>query len=179
MKNITLIIIYILSYGCSLAQSKVYGDFDGDGKKEYAYLVYPRTYIDEEGGFVYEGMPKPAWTYIKFSKKSIPTIKIKNCLGGNLQNLGDLNGDKRDDIGLWYDWLSSDWHPYAAWMLKGNAWHMVAKPWLIHGMMWDEKGTNFKPVQKVGLGKVKIFYNTWSEDYEQILIKQKIVRIKP
>lgn len=179
MKYIILMMIYMLSYGYSLAQSKVYGDFDGDGKKEYAYLVYPKTYINKDGDFVYKGMPKPAYTYIKFSKKSIPLIKIKDCLGGKLQNLGDLNGDKRDDIGLWYDWLSSDWHPYGAWMLRGNTWCMVAKPLEIHGMMWDKKGNNFKPIQKAGLGKVKIYYNSWSKDYEQILIKLKVVSIYP
>lgn len=46
-------------------------------------------------------------------------------------------------------------------------------------MMWNIKGKNFKPIQKAGLGKVKIYYNTWSKDYDQILIKQKIVSIYP
>lgn len=56
---------------------------------------------------------------------------------------------------------------------------MVAKPLEIHGMMWDKKGNNFKPIQKAGLGKVKIYYNSWSKDYEQILIKLKVVSIYP
>ena len=55
MKYIILMMIYMLSYGYSLAQSKVYGDFDGDGKKEYAYLVYPRlTLIRMETLFMKE-----------------------------------------------------------------------------------------------------------------------------
>lgn len=64
-------------------------------------------------------------------------------------------------------------------MLRGNTWRMVAKPLEIHGMMWDKKGNNFKPIQKAGLGKVKIYYNSWSKDYEQILIKLKVVSIYP
>ena len=178
-QKLSLLLISALTCSSINAQSKVYGDFDGDGKKEYAYLVHPKTYINKDGDFVYEGMPKPAYTYIKFSKKSIPAIKIKDCIGGKLQNLGDINGDKRDDIGLWYDWLSSDWYPYGAWIFKNGTWSMVSKPLEIHSMMWNIKGKNFKPIQKAGLGKVKIYYNTWSKDYEQILIKQKIVSIYP
>ena len=56
---------------------------------------------------------------------------------------------------------------------------MVSKPLEIHSMMWNIKGKNFKPIQKAGLGKVKIYYNTWSKDYEQILIKQNVVSIYP
>lgn len=179
MKRFLILLSLVLCTHSAIAQSKVYGDFDGDGKKEYAYLVHPQTYINKDGDFVYEGMPKPAYTYIKFSKKSISAIKIKDCIGGKLQNLGDINGDKRDDIGLWYDWLSSDWHPYGALIFRNGTWSMVSKPLEIHSMMWNIKGKNFKPIQKAGLGKVKIYYNTWSKDYEQILIKQKIVSIYP
>lgn len=59
MKYIILMITFMLSYGYSLAQSKVYGDFDGDGKKEYGYLVYPKTYINKDGDFVYEDYFSP------------------------------------------------------------------------------------------------------------------------
>jgi len=177
--KLLLLLSCALMYSSFNAQNKISGDFDGDGKKEYAYLVYPKTYTNKDGDFVYEGMPKPAFTYIKFSKKSIPTIKIKDCIGGKLQNLGDLNLDKRDDVGLWYDGLSSDWHPYAAWIFRNGIWSMVSKPLNIHSMMWSIKGENFKPIQKTSGGKLKIFYNAWSKDYEQILIKQKIVSIKP
>lgn len=76
-QKLSLLLISALTCSSINAQSKVYGDFDGDGKKEYAYLVHPKTYINKDGDFVYEGMPKPAYTYIKFSKKSIPAIKIK------------------------------------------------------------------------------------------------------
>ena len=100
MQRFLILLSLVLCTYSAIAQSKVYGDFDGDGKKEYAYLVHPKTYINQDGDFVYEGMPKPAYTYIKFSKKSIPAIKIKDCIGGKLQKLGDINGDKRDDIGL-------------------------------------------------------------------------------
>ena len=91
-QKLSLLLISALTCSSINAQSKVYGDFDGDGKKEYAYLVHPKTYINKDGDFVYEGMPKPAYTYIKFSKKSIPAIKIKDCIGGKLQNLGGMIG---------------------------------------------------------------------------------------
>ena len=73
---------------------KIYGDFDGDGEQECVYLTYPAIHDSE--GFVI--CPANPVTYINFSKKSIPTIKVDVCTGGHLQNLGDLNEDKRDEI---------------------------------------------------------------------------------
>lgn len=97
---------------------RIYGDFNGDGKYEYAYAEFLKevkgpTPMDDDGTY-------PVFA-IKFSDEKIPTFNI-GCCEATLINEGDLNGDRTDEISLFqapmngcsYDWrtityIGSEW----------------------------------------------------------------------
>ena len=59
--------------------------------------------------------------YIKFSDPTIPAITTNGyCISGIPDNLGDLNKDGKDEIGLVPDWFTSCWRCYYVWTLKNN-----------------------------------------------------------
>lgn len=93
-------------YRSDIPNDYIIGDFDGDGQLEKAWVVRP-SIIDpdmmecEDGCFV----------TIRFSDVSIPDIKA-NGIGGTLKNLGDLNGDGLDELGMERWWFQSCWQPY-------------------------------------------------------------------
>ena len=171
MIKLLIIMLFICQASTDL-KDKIYGDFDGDGKRETAYLDYNNidAYTD------YETHKDLYVTYIRFSKSSIPPIKVQDCVGGHLQNLGDLNGDKRDEIGLWFGWPTSFWHSYKSWMLKGRKWRQVTDPFTVHITLWDKYGFNFKPIKKINNQKVRVYYSEWFN--EDIACRKKVVRIK-
>lgn len=151
--------------------SPIEGDFNGDGEKEQAYM----TYLIHEKDFA---PADSVITYIHFTNEEIPVIVVEMCLGGYLQNLGDLNNDKRDEIGLWRGWYSSCWHTYSSWQLKGNAWHPVTDDHSIHCSLWDEKEEGFLPIQKIDGKRVRIYYSDWENEYTDLVVKSEIVSIK-
>ncbi|MEZ4951929.1 MAG: hypothetical protein R2784_21420, partial [Saprospiraceae bacterium] len=76
--------------------------------------------------------------YIKFSDSSIPSISIKSCIGGQPTNLGDLNNNGSDEIGLLPEWCTSCWRNYYVWTLKNNQWIYAVDPFSTHCNQWDE-----------------------------------------
>lgn len=71
---------------------KIYGDFNGDGKFEYAYRKLVKKGY---GNPVEEGVPDGY--EIRFSDNSIRPIKV-DCCWFKLINEGDLNNDGTDEI---------------------------------------------------------------------------------
>src|SRR3978361_654845 len=76
----------------------VTGHFTHKGKPETLILITPKINSSETG------CDGGCLTKIKFSDPAAPVISIKDCIGGTLTNLGDLNGDGLDEIGLLPDW---------------------------------------------------------------------------
>ena len=71
-----------------------YGDFNGDGKKEYVYVIPPKDADRWEELDDFESL----YGVLKFTNPSIPSINVKQCVSGVPRNLGDLNGDGKDEI---------------------------------------------------------------------------------
>lgn len=168
-------LLSFLLFSCCLASNAqndgIHGDFDGDGNIEYAYMTYP----DMEENF--EDIDfNDLVTVIHFSKESIPPIEIGCCVGGLLQNLGDLNDDGRDEIGLWMGWMTSCWHEYLSWKLDGNTWSPLTESLAIHCDLWDEHGADFKPIQRIDGKRVKVYYNGTAD--EGIPTKSKVIRLE-
>ena len=117
MKKTKISAIFILSLilGCQDSNSqnendKLFGDFNGDGKKEYAWVKSPERLNenyeidfgqDDERGDLAFYCPGGCNSVIYFSDKSIVPITIEKSFGGTLENLGDLNNDGSDNIGFW------------------------------------------------------------------------------
>ena len=71
-----------------------YGDFNGDGKKEYVYFIPPKDADRWEELDDFESL----YGVLKFTNPSIPSIEVKQCVSGVPCNLGDLNGDGNVDV---------------------------------------------------------------------------------
>ena len=113
---------------------------------------------------------------LKFTNPSIPSINVKQCVSGVPCNLGDLNGDGKDEIGIQPGWVTSSWQVYRIFTLKRTGW-IDAVPsfsvWL------GDEDTNFDtnpPVKKLGNGKVRITTYEWQGD--DVKKKYKTVKVK-
>jgi ketosteroid isomerase-like protein len=151
-----------------IPKDAVKGDFNGDGVPEYAWLVPPK---ESECGTC-EGN---CTSYIKFSDNTIPSIKVESSIGGNPNNLGDLNKNGADEIGLLPDWCSSCWRGYNVYTLKNNNWIFAVDPISTHCDQW-EKGVNPIEIDPNKDGNVLIRYSDMTED--DLVIKTKSVPIK-
>lgn len=147
----------------------VKGDFNGDGILDYAWLVPPK--IDSEG----MDCVGECTSYIKFSDATIPSVKVEQCIGGYPTNLGDLNKNGTDEIGLLPGWFTSCWSAYYVYTFRNDKWIYAVEPFKTHCNQWDE---GIKPIA-IDLnksGNVIIRYSEHTGD--DIVTKTKSVPIK-
>ena len=113
---------------------------------------------------------------LKFTNPSIPSIKMKQCVSGVPRNLGDLNGDGKDEIGIQPGWVTSSWQVYRIFTLKRTGWIDAVPPFTV----WlGDESTNFDtnpPVKKLGNGKVRITTYEWQDG--DVVKKYKTVKVK-
>lgn len=149
-----------------------YGDFNGDGKKEYVYFIPPKGADRWEELDDFESL----YGVLKFTNPSIPSIKVKQCVSGVPRNLGDLNGDGKDEIGIQPGWVTSSWQVYRIFTLKRTGWIDAVPSFTV----WlGDEDTNFDtnpPVKKLGNGKVRITTYEWQDG--DVVKKYKTVKVK-
>ncbi len=114
-------------------------------------------------------------SYIKFSDPNIPSIKVENCIGGIPTNLGDLNMNGTDEVGLLPEWFSSYWSAYHVWTYSDGKWVHAVPPFSTHTNQWD-KGVKAIEVDKNKSGYVIIRYSEFSG--EDIVTKSKSIKIQ-
>jgi hypothetical protein len=146
----------------------VEGDFNGDGVKETVWLVPPKI-KGEEGECIGDCI-----SYLRFSNPSLAEIAVTDCIGGLPDNLGDLDGDGSDEIGLLPYWFTSCWSEYYVWTFIHGSWKYMVDPIVTHCNLWDE-GT--KPIVRDSnkLGYVIIHYSEFQET--DIVTRSKSVHI--
>ena len=69
---------------------------------------------------------------LRFSGEHTPPIKIEDCIGGTPVNLGDLDGDGKDEIGILREWFNSCWHNYNVCTFKDGQWEFAVPPIRTH-----------------------------------------------
>jgi len=147
----------------------VIGDYNGDGKIDSMWLIPPKIAANDQDCM---GDCK---SYIKFSDPNIPSIKVENCIGGIPTNLGDLNQNGTDEIGLLPEWFTSYWSAYYVWTYINGKWVQAVPPFSTHTNQWD-KGVKPIEVDENKPGYVIIRYSDLSG--EDIVTKTKSVKIK-
>jgi hypothetical protein len=145
------------------------GDFDGDGKKEFVWLVSPKINAD---GTDCEG---DCDCYLKFSNPSIPNVTVQQCIGGAPVNHGDLNNDGSDEIGLLRDWFSSCWSGYLVYTLEGGKWINAVETFSTHCNQW-EAGVIPIEKDKANPGHAIIRYSESTDD--SIVLREKSVLVQ-
>jgi hypothetical protein len=148
---------------------KAEGYFTTKDKKQTVYMIPPQLNADETGcigGCV---------VTLKFSDPSIPVIKIKDCIGGTPVNLGDLDNDGKDEIGILRDWFTSCWRSFEVYTFKNGKWEFAVPPISTHCNQWE---ANLKPIVKAPQKKgfVKITYSVLVDS--GIAVKTKIIPVK-
>ncbi len=144
------------------------GDFNGDGKAEYMWMIAPKNNTEE---IECEGSCD---CYIAFSDSTIPKIKIESCIGGYPVNEGDLNKNKSDEIGLLPHWFTSCWRSYLVWTFKDGKWVNAVDPISTHCSQWEE-GIEPIEIDKEQEGNVIVRYSQLTED--SMIVVSKSVRI--
>lgn len=117
------------------------GDFNGDGRKERMWLIKPQL-TDNDNNCVGK-----CDSYIKFSDPAIPMIKVADCVGGNPLNLGDLDGNGTDEIGILPGWFQGCWRSYLVYTYKSKKWLYPVEPIMTY-VCNDDLGDNFIPIRK-------------------------------
>ncbi len=82
---------------------RLYGDFNGDGLAEYAFIENPQIIEVAEGSQKTDSISckDGCKSIIYFSNKEISPLTVDNSYNSSLDNLKDLNGDGSDEIGFW------------------------------------------------------------------------------
>lgn len=159
-----------LEAGNRVPENAVAGDFNGDGKKDHVWLLKP---IVKEGEMDCEGNCN---AQLLLSVPGSRPYIIENCIGSDPVNLGDLDGNGTDEIGMLHDWFTSCWKAYYVFTLKNKKWQRLIPPVSTHCTQWEEdEGMPVKkhPQKK---GHLLVRYSVITD--EGIEVKTKTVKLK-
>ena len=149
------------------------GDFNGTGTRGYVWLeppIFAKT--DDEDADCLGGCDAT----IRFLDPFIPPIKVRHCIAGTPDNLGDLNGDGADEIGLLPIWFTGCWADYHVWTLQGGRWVEAVESFPTHCDQWNT-GQKAVEVDPKHPGHVLIRYSEMGQS-GGIVVKTKSVPIR-
>ena len=139
---------YTMFEGNPIHEYETVGDFNGDGKIEKAWVKG----IDD-----YDDMSSPIQLKIEFSDSSIQPVSLGEGLGFSLYNVGDINGDGCDDIGMTPWKMTSAWTDFRVWgSHKGNDWNLLTSFTIRDELMDYDRGEDFTPIQRKDDGTVEV-----------------------
>lgn len=104
-----------------LVGTKIEGDFDGDGKNEFATVTKTKQ---GEGNPIEYGTPDE-YT-ISFSNSSLKAIPI-NCCEATLINEGDLNNDGKDDFSAFQAPMNGCTYTMTTYSLQNSEWKQIVE----------------------------------------------------
>ncbi|MBE9462034.1 hypothetical protein ACFP1I_12420 [Dyadobacter subterraneus] len=147
----------------------VEGHFTASDRKESISVIKPKLNADGTG------CDGKCVLRLRFSDEHTPPIEIEDCIGGTPVNLGDLDGDGKDEIGILREWFHSCWHNYNVYTFKHGQWEFAVPPIPTHCNQW-ESGLNpiVKDLEKKGYSKIN--YSVMIKS--NIITESKILKVK-
>jgi len=161
----------------TLHADEVTGHFTQKNKVETVWLVAPQINADETGCVTQSKLAKQGdcIASLNFSDSSIPSIKVNDCIGGTPVNLGDLDNDGLDEIGLLPEWFTSCWRNYRVYTYKKGEWILAVDPFPTHCNQWEE---NLQPIIKDPAKKGNVIITYSAFEGNEIVFKKKSVGVK-
>lgn len=168
MKKLLLFNLFLsfVTFSAQKSETKgVLGDYNGDGKKEYAYSKVSDCSDDCSGKCI---------TTVYFSDKNLKPFTIKNAKNGDLYNLKDLNDDGKDELGFYPNWCTSCWQSFYVYTIKKDGFKYLVDPIVTHCIQWNDD--NKLPIEKGKKGYVKI--TTSVSKNNDIKTVSKLIKLK-
>lgn len=108
----------------SAVSGSIKGDFNGDGTPETIYMVAPVTDSTAEANQDCYGS---CYSYVTGSGN---ILIVHDNLGGEIKNIGDMDGDGADDLLVYPSWWQSNWNPYRLYSVKKSTgeWRYLTEP---------------------------------------------------
>lgn len=153
----------------AIPKDAIKGDFNGDGKTEFAWLIPPRLTEDESSCI------GKCIGFIVFSDKTLDRISVNDCIGGIPDDLGDLNQDGKDEIGILPMWFTSCWKDYHVWSYGEKKWYEPVEPIATHCDQWDQ---GIRPIEKDWQDHLKVIIRYSEHTGEEISVKSKRVTFR-
>jgi hypothetical protein len=139
--------------------TKITGDFNGDGQKDFAVVIPPFQNNS--------GQCEQCVTKIAFSN-NIDSITISTeANGAMLFNVGDLDGNKTDELLLIPDWMNSCWGLQSVYTYKNNTWDTIVTDRIYRCNIYNR-------IKKIKNGMFDIAVDTGAGGSEQYLRRVKI-----
>ncbi len=139
-------------------EGAIQGDFNGDSYTEYVYLEQPSP----------EKIEAEMCTTVLKSNAALTDMVFNSCRSSIL-NIGDVDDDGTDEIQLITSGMNSTWLSVGLLAYVDGKWKHCIAPFMINNSAYSMK----QFIEKLGQGKVKIYYHDMSEtdDFEHPLSK--------
>lgn len=140
------------------------GDYNGDGKTEYAWVINAETDGDR--------CKDVCECFVTFSNKSVPNFKVgKNCVTGYIKNEGDLNDNGIDDLYINSHGFNSTWSGVYVYTNRNENWVDLVKRF----SYWGGGGiTDF--IQKDDMQKSHVIITEYGFEDSKIISKSVAVK---
>ncbi|MEP6676780.1 MAG: hypothetical protein ABJA78_16590 [Ferruginibacter sp.] len=121
--------------------SSITGNFLGNGVQQTLYIVPPAEDTIHKNAF--EECIGGCNSYIVSTDSSINILKVTGNLGGDIKNIGDIDGDGADEIMVYPDWWQSNWNPYViySYNIPLHKWSFLTEPVSIFANELEKKMT--------------------------------------
>jgi len=139
-------------------EGAIQGDFDGDSYREYVYLEQPSP----------DKVAAEICTTVLKSNGSLTDLVFNSC-SSSILNIGDVDDDGTDEIQLVTSGTNGTWLSVGLLAYVDGKWKHCIAPFMINNTAHSMK----QYIEKLGQGKVKIYYHDVSEntDFEHPLSK--------
>ncbi|MBI1307601.1 MAG: hypothetical protein GC181_13445 [Bacteroidetes bacterium] len=124
-------------YEIRIPADAVEGDYDGDGKKEFMWLLEPDFPEPGKEGESFGECIGKCQCQIVFSNSNLKPITVESCIGGSPINEGDLDNNGTDEIGLLPKWWTSCWRSYLVLTKGASSWQNFVEPITTHCDQWE------------------------------------------